>query len=912
MKQRIILALTVLISTVSFGQIQSVPGNIKGKIYKMSFTRPQHQKLNKRSASNPSSCGQDTVSFTDLASTGYSQINVGNGQATGQFFGVNQEITISGFRFFAYTPWDSNARVESRDIWCKIFEANKDSLPTGPAIDSVKVAVDTITGTLTFARLTQDAIFNKPIKLSKPYVLTLECAETSNIPLTLCNSFANGDGEGRNLSTVQIGGRWYRSLTLNVGGTTFDAHFQFLPFVSYDFGTDFTINDNCYVLAKQFTFDNNTENNVSGSEFYNSYMFYASAGFDDLCHTWTYENSIIDKEVTDGTHQPSTKKNFDIKLTSYVVPYSLSLAFCYDSTEKTMYYKPGTPQVASSVNGCVGDSLQLRVSNNGFQTKWYNESSDTIPFLSGLNYTIKSVSKADSFYLRNENGTCISPELKLYTTANEKPTSLTVTNDSVCNDASANLKGSTDKGNILWYKTATGGTSVFTGDVYSTSKLSADTTYYAEANNQGCILPSGRKAVTAFVNADFAPDKPNGVKDTSICYESGSVQINLTAFTPSSADIRWFDAATGGTPLTTGTSLNVTISSRGEQNFYVETWDGRCGSGRIPVKVLSSQVPSTFARVGDEICEKDSADIAAAASWGGVQWFYDKSDVNPFSTNKFVRVGGLENQKSYVYFKTFENNCINENFDSVEVIVNIPPTANVLNDLEICKGGKLMLELDLSSGEIEWFISETATTSVSKGKTYNLGEIFANTTMWYETVLNGCRSERNTITVTSLDKPVAGFEWDLLFPKKVVCTPFNTTNMDILWSFGDGNTSTDVIGENVYENEGTYTVKMLATSTLSGCQDSVTAKVMVQHNDVHNLNPTVIAYPNPMKIGQWLRLEGIDHITSLTWMDLSGRVISHIPNSNSNKFRSPEAEGLYLAKVKTNTGQRVLKIQVQN
>ncbi len=87
MKQRIILAFTVLISTVSFGQIQSVPGNINGKIYKMSFSRPQHQKLNKRSASNPTYCGQDTVAFTDLASTGYGQISVGNGQATGQFFG---------------------------------------------------------------------------------------------------------------------------------------------------------------------------------------------------------------------------------------------------------------------------------------------------------------------------------------------------------------------------------------------------------------------------------------------------------------------------------------------------------------------------------------------------------------------------------------------------------------------------------------------------------------------------------------------------------------------------------------------------------------------------------------------------------------------------------------------------------
>src|SRR5210317_478317 len=204
MKQRIILAFTVLFSTVSFGQIQSVPGNINGKIYKMSFSRPQHQKLNKRSASNPTT----------------------NGQATGQFFGVNQEITISGFRFYAYTPWDSNARVTSRDVWCKIYEANKDSLPTGAAIDSVKVTLDTITGVLTFARLTKDAVFNKPIKISKPYVLTLECSNTSNIPLTICNSYANRDGEGRNISTVKVGGRWLRSLALNVGGVTFDAHFH--------------------------------------------------------------------------------------------------------------------------------------------------------------------------------------------------------------------------------------------------------------------------------------------------------------------------------------------------------------------------------------------------------------------------------------------------------------------------------------------------------------------------------------------------------------------------------------------------------------------------------------------------------------------------------------------------------------
>ncbi|MEC8692342.1 MAG: PKD domain-containing protein [Bacteroidota bacterium] len=911
MKQRITLAFTLLISTVSFGQIQSVPGNINGKIYKMSFSRPQHQKLNKRSASNPTYCGQDTVAFTDLASTGYGQISVGNGQATGQFFGVNQEITVSGFRFYAYTPWDTNAKVTSRDVWCKIYEANKDSLPTGAAIDSVKVTLDTITGVLTFARLTKDAVFNKPIKISKPYVLTLECSNTNIIPLTLCNSYANRDGEGRNLSTVKVGGRWLRSLSLNIGGVTFDAHFQFLPFVSYNFGTDFSLT-NCYPLPQQFTFDNNTENNVSGTEFYNSYMYYASAGFDDLCHTWTYENSIIDKEITDGSHQPSTKKNFAVKLTSYTVPYSLSLAFCYDSTEKTMYYKPGNPQLSSTSNGCLGDSLNLVVTTSVFNTKWFNNVTDTVPFNTGLSYTINNVSKADTFYLRNENGICNSQNYKVVTTANEKPKTLTVTNDSVCNNASANLKASTDKGNVMWYRSAVGGTAVFTGNVYSTNILTADTTFYAEANNQGCLLTSGRKAVKAFVNADFAPSKPTGAKDTSVCLESSNVQLQLTAYSSTSADVRWFNVATGGTPLTTGTSLNVNVSSRGEQNFYVETWDGRCGSGRIPVKVVSSEVPTTFAKVGDEICENDSADIAAAASWGGVQWFYTKSDVNPFSTNKFVRIGGLKEEKSYVYFKTYENQCINEDFDSIEVIVNKTPTANILSDLEVCKGGQLLLELDLSSGEIDWFDSESSTSPVSKGMTYNLGEVFSNTTMWYETILNGCRSDRKSITVKSLDKPVAGFEWELLFPKKVVCTPFNTNNMDILWEFGDGNISTDNIGENVYENEGTYTVKMLATSTISGCQDSMTAKVIVQHNDVNHLNPTMIAYPNPLKIGQWLQIEGLDHIKSITWTDLSGRIIGHIVNNNNNKFQSPEVEGLYIIKVNTDSGQQILKIQVQN
>ncbi len=910
MKKHLLLFSVLGFVLNAFGQIKSRPGSIQGSPSNLQFPSKNVQK---RSASNPSTCGTDTTEFTNLSSSGYQLIALGNGQQVGQFFGAPQEITVKGFRFYAYTPWDTVAKNTFRNVYAKIYKAGPDSLPRGAALDSVLLKLDTITGTLTFARLVKDAVFNKPLTIDFAYVLTVECKETTNIPSIVTNSWDYGDGENRNLSAIQLNNRWFRGTSLSVGGSTFDAHFIIFPFVSYKFGTDFNIKDDCYLLVDSFNFENKYKNNVSGSVFYNNYMYYESAGFDALCHSWTYDGNVQQIERINGKFKPGSKKNVSVKLVSYVVPFSYFVDFCVDSTEKTLYYKPNTASINGTLDGCIGQNLTLSITpNKDITNLWYNAETDTAAFNTGNSYTINNLSNNDTFFIKSKNGSCFARTYSAFITANQTPSSLNVTNDSVCSDANAILKASTDAGSIMWYRTATGGTPVLTASELVTGKLTSDTTYFAEANNKGCLLPSGRKAVTAYVNADFAPSKPTGTSDTQVCYTGVNSSITLKALTSGNANIRWFDVATGGNPIAQSTDLVYNITGRGNQTFYVESWDGRCGSGRLPVKVTINAIPTTFAKVGAEICYGDSADLAASASWGTVNWYAHKNSQTPIATGKFIRSGGHTTEKSYAYFKTVEGKCENSNFDSVEITVNIPPTATVVSAKDVCKGAISLIELNVDKGNIHWYSDIASSNSISTGKILSLGELFNTTTRYYETELNGCKSSRNAITINALDKPAAGFSFEIEFPKKLTCTPLNSNNTTLFWDFGDGNTSTDNIGVNTYENEGVYSVKLLATSTLSGCTDSVSSKITINHNAIENTAIRFHVYPNPVQAGGMLQADR--SFETATWYDLSGRILASQENvlADSNAIAIPEnaQEGLYLLELHAKEDTQRVKIQI--
>lgn len=889
-KQLLTFLLSICLLGSAFGQLIEGKGKLMGTI---KMNKINGREISKRSASNPKQCGTDTSYFPNLSSTGYGSLNIGNGQSFGQFFAAPQEITVTGFRFYAYLLYDTNTRVTSTTVNARIYEAGGDSLPTGSALASVSIKIDTLSGNLTLNRLVRDVEFKSPVVTSKNYILVVESDSTlASRPAIVTNSWANGDGEGRNIACASIAGKWYRSLVLNVGGVQFDCHVQYYPFVSYKFGTDFNTKSECFINLDTIRLNNLYKNNVSGSVFYNQYMYYDYAGFDELCHTWIYDKTNIDQYKINGKFKPSTKKNYEVSLQSRVVTFS-GAAICEDTTTTIIRYKPAAPSLVRTPNGCIGDSLKVEVKSlTDISNAWYNSTLDPNPFLTSNSYTIKNLQKSDTFVLKAINGACQSNFFQVIATANEYPTTLTTKNDSICSGANANLSGSTNYGSLDWYTASTGGTKVHTGNVYQTNALSADTAFYVEANNNGCKYKSGRMRVLALVNSSFAPKLPTGYTDTTIiCYEGKGINVPLRAKPDAGTSLRWFDVSQGGTELSTDTVWDALVLDRGVYTYFVESWNGNCGSGRVAVNIIANQYPPTFARVSEDICAGDSADVVVSTLWGDVLWYSDKSASNHSKTGKFHKVGGLTNPTSYVYYKTREGNCIRPNFDSVMVVVNTAPKPTSVVNNAVCLKTNGEMTVNIAAGTVNWYEDDNTPNVFKTGKTISLGPIFSDRTFYYTTENKGCVSPRTPLTVKALHRPSAGFTYTLDYPLTINVTPVSTKDMTVKWIWGDGNTSNGITSvKHQYSAKGNYTISMIASSTISSCNDTADIPVIVDHLNLKGLTKIQMnVYPNPVKSSASISLNNFNN-GQIEWYDLSGRSIaksnviegtSHVPSKLS-------------------------------
>ena len=122
-----------------------------------------------------------------------------------------------------------------------------------------------------------------------------------------------------------------------------------------------------------------------------------------------------------------------------------------------------------------------------------------------------------------------------------------------------------------WYDAPTGGTLLGTGSSYTTPTLFATTTYYVETGDGVCFSP--RTAVTIIVEPYPAPTV-TGSGSAITC--SGSTTITAIG---SGTSIDWYDAASGGTLLASGSSYTTpTISA--STSYWVETTNGICTSPR--------------------------------------------------------------------------------------------------------------------------------------------------------------------------------------------------------------------------------------------------------------------------------------------------------------------------------------------
>jgi gliding motility-associated-like protein len=156
-------------------------------------------------------------------------------------------------------------------------------------------------------------------------------------------------------------------------------------------------------------------------------------------------------------------------------------------------------------------------------------------------------------------------------------TAPTATSSARCGPGTVTLTaaGTTD-GNYRWYPSATG--TALTGEIngsYTTS-VTATTTYFVSVVSGSC--ESQKTPVTATVNA--IPAAPATANITR-CVNS---TVALAASGAASGEYRWYDVATGGSPVSTNDTF-TTPELTATVTYYVSAANTTCESARTPLTI---------------------------------------------------------------------------------------------------------------------------------------------------------------------------------------------------------------------------------------------------------------------------------------------------------------------------------------
>jgi len=161
-------------------------------------------------------------------------------------------------------------------------------------------------------------------------------------------------------------------------------------------------------------------------------------------------------------------------------------------------------EVISTGSVCGSGSATLEVqSESGAAIKWYaTEQSSTVLNTTSI-FSTPIVTQTTTYYAQATKSGCTSNRIPVVVTVNPIPTVASVTNGSVCGSGDVTLSATSSSGSIQWYSEATDGALLGTGQTFTASAISFNTTVYAQAVDNGCS--SERTAVTAIVNTVITP-----------------------------------------------------------------------------------------------------------------------------------------------------------------------------------------------------------------------------------------------------------------------------------------------------------------------------------------------------------------------------------------------------------------------
>ncbi|GGF18232.1 hypothetical protein GCM10011339_02690 [Echinicola rosea] len=294
---------------------------------------------------------------------------------------------------------------------------------------------------------------------------------------------------------------------------------------------------------------------------------------------------------------------------------------------------------------------------------------------------------------------------------------------------------------------------------------SSEVVYVTVTGDEVCENIEGKK-VTATVS-DNLPAPTFSVADVSLCGTGQDAEFEVTN-SAGGFTYTVYDAATGGTEVTSGVSITNNIITISDVAAGASYWVAVSGAGgcvgtirsEISVTVLPIADESDLEVIGAPICEGQTTTLSASSATVTnpiFRWYSDADLTNLIHEGFEYEVSPAS---TTTYYVTVQGDGICENLPgtatAATLTVNeVPDVPGVSGDVSISEGFGTMLSASVgdpapANVEIVWY--DEAGNELATGASYNTGPLSQGTYTFYAQARNsasGCTSAgRGEVTVT--------------------------------------------------------------------------------------------------------------------------------------------------------------------
>jgi len=400
-----------------------------------------------------------------------------------------------------------------------------------------------------------------------------------------------------------------------------------------------------------------------------------------------------------------------------------------------------------------------------------------------------AVTASGTYYIKGTNANGCSVITPVTVTVNPLPVVTTVAPATVCYPNTVDLTAA-----AVTTGSASGLTFTYFTDSAATTALAnpnavtTSGTYYIKGTNaNGC---SSIASVVVTINVTNAP---TGSATQTFC-GSG----NLSQLVATGSNIRWYNAATGGTEYPASLWSLVGLVN-GSTYYATQTVNGCESTTRFAVTVVINSIPSAPNAVAQTFCNTALvSDLAPSGS--AYTWYAASTGGSALASTTALATG--------TYYVSQTINGCESSRTAVTVTIN-STTAPTASAQSFCNSA-LVANLTATGSGLQWYSASTGGSALSASTALATGTYYVSQTV------NGCESTRTpvSVTVNSTTAPTASAQ---TFCTSGTVADLVATGTGLQWysvsTGGSALTSTTALTSGIY----------YVSQTVNGCESIRTA-----------------------------------------------------------------------------------------